>query len=205
MVEEGGLQSTASEFTQAMHSISNTDIQLRQIDHLTLIRIEVDPDSQAAQRMQEVLGVKFPQDPGQVTGDRQAVEILYGTRQIVACLRAEQATFLVVSQVDAVKLGRALSLALGDGPGLVLDVSANRSVLELSGPAAGQVLAQTVTFENSPPYFSQGMAFKCGVAQAEMMLWRIGQDQYLLVPRSSSTAPVLTSMLDVIAQFKKTC
>lgn len=201
--DEDVLQSTASEFTEAMGGVSNTRVQIQEITNLTLIRLEVKPGSKTAARMQKVLGVELPQYAGQVTGDKQAMQILYGTRQIVACLWVDIDTFLVVTQVDDVKLGRALNAALGSGEGLVLDVSANRSVIELSGPEAYEVLAQTVTFETVPDFFDVGMAWRCWVGEAEMLLWRVDAEQYLMIPRNSATAPVMISMFDAITDVNE--
>ncbi|GGH61466.1 sarcosine oxidase subunit gamma [Rothia aerolata] len=201
--DEDVLRSTASEFTEAMGDVSNTRVQIQEITNLTLIRLEVNPGSKAAARMQKVLGVELPQYAGQVTGDKQAMQILYGTRQIVACLWTDIDTFLVVTQVDDVKLGRALNAALGSEEGLVLDVSANRSVIELSGPEAYEVLAQTVTFETVPDFFDVGMAWRCWVGEAEMLLWRVDAEQYLMIPRNSATAPVIISMFDAITDVNE--
>ena len=201
--EEGTLQSTASQFAQAMDRVSDQSVQLQEIPNLTLIRIEIDPNSRAAVRLQKVLGVSFPRHAGEATGDRRAMQVLYGTRQIVACLWVHDDIFLVVSRVDHAKLGRALDSALGTDEGLILDVSWNRSVIELSGPDAADVLSRTVSVEEVPEYFDVGMALRANVADSELMLWRVDTDQYLLVPRSSHTGSVMATMFDAIYEVKE--
>ncbi|MFW0107590.1 hypothetical protein ACN08X_01755 [Rothia sp. P6271] len=204
MPERDTVPSVASEFTEAMNAVSDTSVQVREISSLTLVRIQVAPDSVAAARMSQVLGIDFPRHRGEVTGDSQAREILYGTRQIVAALWVHEDTFLIATHVDPIKLGRALDRALGSEPGLVLDVSANRTVIELSGEEAPEVLARCVTFEDdaTPELFDIGMGWRCNVGEAELMLWRIDRFEYLMVPRSSTTAPFLVTLLDTIEKVK---
>lgn len=203
MIEDGVVPSPASEFIEAMEQVSDTQVQIQEVPYLSLFRLEIDPHSDAAARMEKVLGISFPEQPGEVVGDSTAQEILYGTRQVVACLWVHADTFLVVSHVDPVKLGRALNSALGDEPGLVLDVSFNRSVIELSGPEAAAVLARTVTFEaTSPKVFLEGMGWRCNVGESELMLWRVAEFQYLMVPRNSHTVPTVISMFDAISDVQ---
>lgn len=202
-LEEGIAPSTASEFAEDMDRLSDQNLQIQEVPSLTLMRIEVNPYSDAARRMQKVMGAEFPKAPGNVTGDKKAQEIFFGTRQVVACLWVHEDTFLVVSRVDPAKLGRALNSALGKDPGLVLDVSFNRSVLELSGEDIGEVLARTVTFEeNAPRFFAEGDAWRCNVGESELMLWRIHEFQYLMVPRNSHTPSVVVSVFDAIEEVK---
>ncbi|QNV40265.1 hypothetical protein IDM48_02180 [Rothia amarae] len=202
-LEEGIAPSTASEFAEDMDRLSDNNLQIQEVPSLTLMRIEVDPYSEAARRMQKVLGAELPKAPGEVSGDKKAQEIFFGTRKVVACLWVHEDTFLVVSQVDPAKLGRALNSALGKDPGLVLDVSFNRSVLELAGSDIAEVLARTVSFEeNAPKFFGEGSAWRCNVGESEVMLWRIGEHQYLMVPRNSHTPGVVVSVFDAIEEVK---
>lgn len=201
--QEGAVPTLASEFTQAMDRATDTVVQIQEISDLTLIRIEIDPFSVAAQRIEKVLGVDFPKWQGEVTGDALASEVLYGTRQVVALLYVSENVFLLVSRVDGVKMGRALDMALADEPGLILDVSVNRAVIELSGRGAQDVLVRTVTFEQAPKFFEKGMAFQCFVGESQLMIWRISENQYLMVPRGENTVPFLATMLDAIEAVKE--
>lgn len=203
-LDEGIVPSTAAEFADIMDEKSDQHVQIQEVPSLTLFRIEIDPYSQAAQRMKKVLGTNFPQAAGEVTGDKKATEIMDGERQVIACLWVHEDTFLVVTQVDAVKLGRALNKALGKDPGLVLDVSYNRSVLELTGQGAAEVLAETVTFEeHAPHFFAEGDAWRCNVGDSELVLWRLGEHRYLIVPRNSHTPKVVISMFQAMEKVKE--
>lgn len=203
MNHESNLPSIAQEFIQAMDAVTDTNIQLQEISDLSLFRIEVDPSSVAARRLEKVLGVSFPELPGQVSGDALARYILYGTRQVVACLYVQEGIYLVVTRVDPVKLGRALTSALGSDDGLVLDVSVNRTVLNLSGPAAADVISRVATFDMASGVFEPGQAMSCTVSDARIMLWRIDELEYLMVPRASDTAPFLVTILDACALVKQ--
>lgn len=200
--DDGAVPSAASEFTEAMDQATDTSIQVQEIPDLELIRIEIDPFSDAALRLEKVMGVEFPKYMGEVTGDALAQEILYGTRQIVAMLYVDETTFLAVTRVDGVKLGRAMDNALSSDPGLIVNVSVNRSVVELSGPDAYNILQGLARFEVAPRYFEKGMAFQCEILGAQMMLWRISDDQFILVPRHAQTAPFIVGLLDEIEKLK---
>ncbi|MFW0111473.1 hypothetical protein ACN082_01750 [Rothia sp. CCM 9417] len=202
MNNDSSLPSVAEEFAHAMDEVTDTRIQLQEISDLSLFRLEVDPASSAAHRLEKVLGVSLPELPGQVSGDALARYMLYGTRQVVACLYVEAGVYLVVTRVDPVKLGRALATALGNDEGLVLDVSVNRTVLNLSGQAAAQVIDQVVAFDFPPDVFKPGQAMSCRVSEARIMLWRIDEMEYLMVPRASDTAPFLVNILDACALLK---
>lgn len=203
MNHESNLPSIAQEFIQAMDAVTDTNIQLQEIFDLSLFRIEVDTSSVAARRLEKVLGVSFPESPGQVSGDALARYILYGTRQVVACLYVQEGIYLVVTRVDPVKLGRALTSALGSDDGLVLDVSVNRTVLNLSGPAAADVISRVATFDMASGVFEPGQAMSCTVSDTRIMLWRIDKLEYLMVPRASDTAPFLVTILDACALVKQ--
>lgn len=202
MDHDSSVPSVAEEFVEAMDEVTDTRVQLQEISDLSLFRLELDPDSDAAGRISSVLGVSLPRQRGAVTGDAKALQLLYGTRQVVACLYVEEGTYLVVTRVDPVKLGRALTAALGQEDGLVLDVSANRTVINLSGIAAAEVIDEVVHFDFPPDFFDPGKALSCTVAEARVMLWRIDELEYLLVPRASDTAPFLVNMIDACEAVK---
>ncbi|WP_237222461.1 sarcosine oxidase subunit gamma family protein [Rothia nasimurium] len=199
---DSNLPSIAEEFVEAMDEVTDTRVQLQEISDLFLFRIEIDPSTDAARRIEKVLGAALPTTRGQVTGDATALHLLYGTRQVVACLYVEEGVYLVVTRVDAVKLGRALAAALGRDEGLVLDVSVNRTVLNLSGVAAADVIDEVVHFDFPPDFFDPGKALSCTVAEARIMLWRIDELEYLMVPRASDTAPFLVNILDACEKVK---
>ncbi|MBM7052023.1 MULTISPECIES: hypothetical protein [unclassified Rothia (in: high G+C Gram-positive bacteria)] len=201
-MQEDAVASPAEEFTEVMDAVTDTRFQMTDLTDLTLFRIEIDPDSAAAQRMEKVLGAKFPRWEGEVTGDMTGREVLYGTRQIVANLFNRENVFLIVTRVDQIKLGRALEAALAHDDGLVLNVSVNRAVINLSGPDAARILADNVLFENKPKYFAPGMAFRVMVEDAELMLWKIAEEEYLMIPRASDTAPFVINILDAISEHR---
>ncbi|WP_237188853.1 sarcosine oxidase subunit gamma family protein [Rothia nasimurium] len=202
MEHDISVPSVAEEFAEAMDEVTDTRVQLQEISDLSLFRLEIDPASTAARRLEKVMGAQLPTSRGQVTGDSTATHLLYGTRQVVACLYVEEGIYLVVTRVDAVKLGRALTAALGRDEGLVLDVSVNRTVLNLSGRAAADVIDEVVHFDFPPDFFNPGKALSCTVADARIMLWRIDDLEYLMVPRASDTAPFLVNILDACERVK---
>lgn len=195
---QDALPSLVSEFTEALDAVTDTSLQVQEVTGLSLFRIEIDPESSGAQRLEKVLGTSFPRYLGEISGDALAQEVLYGTRQVVSLVYVAEGVFLLVTKVDAEKLGRALDQALGEDPGLVLNVSANRSVVEVSGPDAPGLVARMVEFEQAPGFFEKGMAFQCLVLGVPMVLWRVADEHYLMLPRHAHTAPFIVALLDAV-------
>jgi sarcosine oxidase subunit gamma len=90
---------------------------------------------------------------------------------------------------DAIWLGPDEWLVLGgreeDYPGLpVVDVSANRVCLELSGPGAADVLARGCALDLHPSVFPSGRCAQTLVARAQVILYRT-DDAFRLLVRPS--------------------
>ncbi|WP_405733731.1 hypothetical protein OG607_38120 [Streptomyces sp. NBC_01537] len=67
-----------------------------------------------------------------------------------------------------------------------MDVSANRTTLELSGPAARQVLEKGCPLNLHPRAFGPGQAVSTTVGPVAVLLWQVDDvPTYRLFPRSS--------------------
>ena len=75
MDHDSNLPSIAEEFVEAMDEVTDTRVQLQEISDLFLFRIEIDPSTDAARRIEKVLGAALPTTRGQVTGDATALHI----------------------------------------------------------------------------------------------------------------------------------
>ena len=68
----------------------------------------------------------------------------------------------------------ALFEALGDGEGQVVDLSANRTTFELSGPRARAVLEKGCSLDLHPRVFRAGTALSTEIGGIPAILWKTG-------------------------------
>jgi sarcosine oxidase subunit gamma len=165
-------------------------VRLVETPHLTMISVRVDPDSPAAAAVEGVLGAVLPRSCGQVTADGYHSVLWLGPDE-----------WLIVSQVTPDTLLEALTEAVGDAHAAVVDVSANRTVLELSGPAARSVLEKGCPVDLHPRAFGQDTAVTTTLARVPVLLWQTGPDTYRLLPRSSFAEYVARWLLDAMQEF----
>ncbi|WP_017559771.1 sarcosine oxidase subunit gamma [Nocardiopsis baichengensis] len=143
--------------------------RLRELSFLAQAELRVDPDeAEAASRMAEqFLGCPLP-GPGRATGS--------GTPYV---LWSGPGRYLVV---DADATGRGLCAGLRSALGgeygrlcaAVADLSAQRTVLELRGPDAGEVLARGCPMDLHPRVFGPGSYAQTVVGKAAVGLHRTG-------------------------------
>jgi sarcosine oxidase subunit gamma len=165
-------------------------VRLVETPYLTMISVRVDPDSPAAAAVEAVVGARLPRSCGQVTADGYHSVLWLGPDE-----------WLIVSQVAPDTLLDALSEAVGDAHAAVVDVSANRTVLELSGPAARPVLEKGCPVDLHPRAFGPGRAVNTTLARVPLLLWQVGPDTYRLLPRSSFAEYVARWLLDAMQEF----
>ena len=127
-----------------------------------LTQVNVRASSTVAERVGEALGVALPTDPNTVVtrGERSALWL--GPDEWLVIDAAGQA-----AQIEAT-VRQAFALEWGS----VVDVSANRLVYELSGPAARDLLAQGCPLDLHPRRFAPGRCAQTLLARAAVVLWQ---------------------------------
>lgn len=165
-------------------------VTLREVPFLSMISIRVRPGSTAAARLELALGAPLP-SYGRVSAGAGHNVLWQGPDE-----------FLVVSGDDAARLTGILTRWLGTEPGLVVDLSANRTTLELAGPSARAVLEKGCTLDLHPRAFTPGMATVTQLASAPVILWQTEDTPaYRLLPRSSFAEYTAKWLLDAMAEF----
>lgn len=156
----------------------------------TMIGVRADPDSDVAAALGEVLGTPLPARCGEVAGHGPHSVLWLGPDE-----------WLVVSEMDADLLLPALLAASAAGPAAIVDVSANRTVVELSGAAARAVLEKGCPTDLHPRAFGPGRAITTTLARIPLLLWQVGPQTYRLLPRSSFAEYVAAWLLDAMQEF----
>ena len=141
-------------------------VELREIALERQVDLRVDPVDPAANRIGELLGTPLPVVPN--TGSEAVLWL--GPDQWLVFGASEQ----------------QLRAALGDTPGSVVDVSANRVVFELSGPGARDVLEQGCAIDLHPRAFGPGRCAQTLLARANVVLHQVDDvPTYRLLVRPS--------------------
>lgn len=165
-------------------------VRLVEQPFLTMVSVRIDPTSPAAAALEGVLGTRLPRVTGQVTG--------FGPHHVLWLGPDE---WLVVSQMTGETLVDALTDAVADAHAAVVDVSANRTVLELSGPDARAVLEKGCSLDLHPRAFCEGTAVTTTLARVPLLLWQVGPSTYRLLPRSSFADYAARWLLDAMQEF----
>ena|SRR3712207_5513898 len=165
-------------------------VALREVPFLGMVSVRVAPDSPAYARLGERLGAALPARCGQVTSSGRHSALWLGPDE-----------WLVVSETDGGVLAAELCDALAGDPGSVVDVSANRTTLELSGPAARETLEKGCPVDLHPRSFGPGRAVTTTSGPVPVLLWQTGATTYRILPRSSFADYVARWLLDATTEF----
>jgi sarcosine oxidase subunit gamma len=165
-------------------------VALREIPFLGMVAVRVTPGSPASARLTERLGTGLPERCGSVTSSGPHSALWLGPDE-----------WLVVTEADGGELAEGLRTALGSDPGSVVDVSANRTTLELSGPAAREALEKGCVVDLHPRSFGPGTAVATTLGPVPVLLWQTGATTYRVLPRASFADYVARWLLDAMAEF----
>jgi sarcosine oxidase, subunit gamma len=165
-------------------------VALRELPFLGMVSVRVQPDSPAYARLGERLGVALPGTCGRVTSCGRHSALWLGPDE-----------WLVVSEADGAELTAELREALGGDRGSVVDVSANRTTLELSGPAARETLEKGCPVDLHPRSFGPGTAVATTLGPVPVLLWQTDETTYRVLPRSSFADYVARWLLDATTEF----
>jgi sarcosine oxidase subunit gamma len=163
-------------------------VTLTELPFLTMVNVRVDPASEAAGRMGTALGAPLPRRCGDTAASGPRTVLWLGPDEWLVLSRSDEAA--------------ALREALGPDPGSVVDVSANRTTLELSGPSARQVLEKGCPLDLHPRAFGPGRAVSTTVGPVAVLLWQVDDaPTYRLLPRSSFAGYLGRWIVDAMSEF----
>ncbi|WP_142065071.1 sarcosine oxidase subunit gamma [Pseudarthrobacter sp. B4EP4b] len=169
-------------------------VELREVSFLTMVGLRVDRNSDAGQRIAAVTG-GLPAASGGVSGTGDTSVLWLGPEE-----------FLVVAPTEAHEslggdLIQALREALADGAGQVVDLSANRTTFELTGPRARAVLEKGCSLDLHPRVLSAGTALATEIGNIPVVLWKTGEDSFRIFPRASFADFLGRWLLDAMREY----
>jgi sarcosine oxidase subunit gamma len=95
----------------------------------------------------------------------------------------------------------SLQSAAVDGRAQVVDISANRTVIEVSGRAARAVLDKGCPADLHPRAFADNTAITTSLARVPVLLWKIDAHTFRVMPRASLAQYVAAWLLDAALEF----
>lgn len=178
---------------------------------LRMVDVRADPGGSGAAGIARFLGTPLPTTPNTVVdapadAARPALSVLWlGPDEWLVVAPAAGQGAPGEDGRDA--LTGALRDALGDAPGSVVGVSAQRTTVTLSGPRARDVLAKGCSLDLHPRVFSPGRCVQTLLARAQVVLWRTGgqgdtEPSFRILVRSSFADYLADWLLDAAAEFR---
>lgn len=169
-------------------------VELREVSFLTMVGLRVDRNSDAGQRIAGVTG-GLPAACGGVSGTGDTSVLWLGPEE-----------FLVVAPTEAHEslggdLIQALREALADGAGQVVDLSANRTTFELTGPRARAVMEKGCSLDLHPRVLSAGTALSTEIGNIPVVLWKTGEESFRIFPRASFADFLGRWLLDAMREY----
>ncbi|MFI6444566.1 sarcosine oxidase subunit gamma [Kitasatospora sp. NPDC050543] len=186
-------------------------VRLREVPFLAQLDLQLHPHGPAAMgapspslrpgvpsgggwgRIAATLGSPLPTDPNTVTepGDLQVLWL------------GPQEWLVVGPDGSAPATAELLRAALADEPGSVVDVCANRTTLELAGPAARLVLEKGCALDLHPRAFGPGRCAQTLLGKVNVILHQVdAEPTYRLLVRGSFAQYLTDWLLDAMEEYR---
>lgn len=176
---------------------SSDGASLREIPFLAQIGIRAEPGSASASALESSLGGALPGGVGKVSQVDDGRSVLWlGPDEFLVIARDE-----ADGGPDPAALTDELVSALGDLPGQVVDLSANRTTLELSGSNAQDVLDKSCRMDLDLVAFPAGTAVNTLIESVGIILWRVEENTWRVMPRASFSTHVARWLLDGMREY----
>ena len=206
-------RSPLAHLAQQMHEQTVTGergVALREIPFLTMVGIRVAPGTPAAEAVAAAAGMPLPTGHGRVTGTAGATAILWigpdefllvGPEGVGPAEIGPAGSDLRAAGTDDAGTAAGLAGALGTEPGQAVDLSANRTTLELSGPVGPRGAREGLPPRPAPARVRGRQSrvdpvgpvpVSCGAP--EELTWR-------MMPRASFAEYIARWLLDGMTEF----
>lgn len=130
--------------------------------------------------IQSVLGMGLPNVPNTTTSKQGQTVCWLGPDEWVLLCDFTQVEDLV----------RRLTIALKEVSAAVIDVSHNRSILELHGAQSRQILRKGCSLDLAPHVFPVGTVAQTLIGKVQMIVFHVSENRYLIFVRNSFVAYV---------------
>ena len=195
MIAEAVRRSALADYAErfaALSAASGGELSIRELPFVSQINLRADTkDPRLMQQLESALSFALPLVPNTAASAKDRRALWLGPDE-----------WLVVGpdgQQGA--LEQALRHGLNGFFGSIVDVSANRTSLEIRGPKARNLLAHGVPIDLDAPSFGPGRCAQSLLAKAQVILERRGEEEaFHLYLRSSFAGYVADWLLDAAAE-----
>lgn len=190
-------RSPLSRLTDEISAGSGDAVALREIPFLAQIGLRAAPGSASATALESGLGGSLPTVAGAVTQVGEGRSVLWLSPDEFLVIARDEAD----GGPDPAAFTEELAQALGDLPGQVVDLSANRTTVELSGPRAQDVLDKSCRMDLDLVAFPAGTAVNTLIESVGIILWRVEENTWRVMPRASFSTHVARWLLDGMREY----
>jgi len=189
VVRRSALADYAERFA-AISAASGGELSIRELPFVSQVNLRADPkDASLMQRLAASLTFALPLEPNSATSreDRRALWLGPDEWLVVGPDGHQEA------------LQQALLNGLNGAFGSIVDVSANRGLLEIRGPKARELLAHGVPIDLDARSFAPGRCAQTFLAKAQVIVERRDESAFRVYARSSFAGYVADWLLDAAA------
>lgn len=164
-------------------------VRAREVPFLAQIDLRADPETSAP--AQRDLGLVLPREPNTAL-------VAEGRR--VLWLGPDE--WLVVAPPEALPgLERDLRARFQGPDAAVVDVSGQRTVIELAGSRAREVLMKGCSIDLHPAVFGPGRCARTALARAQVILLPVDRETYWIFAQSSFAAYLAEWLMDAMSEY----
>ncbi|MEU4540728.1 sarcosine oxidase subunit gamma family protein [Streptosporangium sp. NPDC023825] len=184
-----------------LEPVSSPGLRIAELPFLTQVGLRVEPGSDTAADIALALGVPLPTEPGTFastgTGAPPSGTAADDTR--VLWLGPDE--WLVVGPAGGTGLEARLRAAAGTGHAAVTDVSAQRTVLLVTGPRARDLLSHGCALDLHPRAFGPGRCAQTMLARAQVVIAAREDGGFHILVRSSFADYLVAWLLDAAGEY----
>lgn len=194
MIAEALRRSALSDYADrfaALSAASGGELSIRELPFVSQVNLRADSkDADLMQRIATELGLALPVAPNTVVSreDRRALWL------------GPDEWLVVGSDGQRTALDQALRARLNGAVGSIVDVSANRTLLEIRGPKAPELLARGVSVDLDARSFGLGRCAQTLLAKAQVIIERRDETAFHVYARTSFASYVADWLLDAAAE-----
>jgi sarcosine oxidase, subunit gamma len=168
-------------------------VRIAEVPYLSQLTLRVAPATPSAAAVERVLGAALPVTPNTAVRTGEA-DVLW---------MAPDEWLIVAPEGAGASLAARLRAAVEGHHATIVDVSAQRTVVELSGSAAGAVLAKGCSLDLHPRAFGPGRCAQTALARAGVILLARGDElAWWIFVRASFAGYLGEWLLDASAEYR---
>ncbi len=194
MITEAVRRRPLADYTDRFAALSTaTDgaLSIRELPFVSQVNLRADPkEADLMQRLATAIGFALPIVPNSVTSgeDRRALWL------------APDEWLVVGPDGQQVAIDQELRVVLSEARGSVVDVSANRTVIEIRGSKVRDLLAHGVSIDLDARSFSPGQCVQTLLSKAQVIIECRDQSGLILYIRASFATYAAEWLLDAAAE-----